>query len=229
MGITAIILVFLTFNLLFLHRQTKEGLSNHSNLTVETRRLHQIQREFMVQTLLFFLYLGIVSLIMSQVEGITYVDGIYFEVVTTLTIGFGDIAPQTAVMKVLIFPFTILGITLLALVVRNIVRLLSDRAHRRKLALKHRLKYMLQEKKRTYNGYGSKLRPWAAIPPKPPKLERSATLQEELVKLRLEDWKRERRANLRSMAIGLIVFFIFWLVGAMIFSFVEVSPSHWVR
>jgi potassium channel subfamily K len=178
----------------------------------------------MVQTLAFFFFLGIVALIVSKAEQVTYVNGIYFVVVTTLTIGFGDITPQTPVIKVLTFPFTLVGITLLALIVRSIVRLLADRARRRKLALKNRLKSKLAEKKRTYAGYGSKLRPWAMRPQnETPKMEMSLSLQEELIKLRTEDWKRERRANIRSMAIGLSVFFIFWTVGAMIFHFVEVQ------
>lgn len=147
-------------------------------------------------------------------------------VVTTLTIGFGDVTPNTAVMKVFTFPFTIIGITLLALIVTSIVRLLSDRARRRKIALKKRLKQKTKEKQRIHAGYGSKMRPWLKHPGGDgPKLKRSLTLQEELQKLREDDWKRERRANLKSMIIGLTVFLIFWFVGAMIFHFVEVS-SH---
>ena len=145
-------------------------------------------------------------------------------VVTTLTIGFGDLTPQSAVLKVLTFPFTIIGITLLALIVTSIVRLLADRARRRKLELKKRLKKKFSEKKRVHAGYGSKLRPW--LPRNPngdgPRLKRSLTLQEELMKLRADDWKRERRANLNSMILGFIVFLIFWFIGALIFSFVEV-------
>jgi potassium channel subfamily K len=223
MVITVIIIIFLTFNLAFLHRQTKEGTILWITSDIETQRYHHIQREFMVQTLAFFFFIGIVALIDSQVEGFTYVNGIYFVVVTTLTIGFGDISPQTPVIKVLTFPFTLIGISLLALIVRSIVRLLADRARRRKLALKNRLHTKMEEKKRTYAGYGSKLRPWAMRPPKSPKSEMNLSLQEELVKLRTDDWKRERKANLRSMSIGLAVFFIFWFIGAMIFSFVQVS------
>src|SRR5579862_3223445 len=196
MGVTAIILVFLTFNLAFLHRQSEEGtIPRVLSTDEETRRLHNVQREFTMQTLIFFLFTGIAALIFTKVEGTTYVDGIYYMVVTTLTIGFGDLTPQTAVMKVLTFPFTIIGITLLALIVTSIVRLLSDRARRRKIELKKRLKKKASEKKRIHAGYGSKLRPWAKEEPRGdgPRLKRSLTLQEELQKLREDDWKRERR------------------------------------
>jgi len=226
MGVTIIILVFLTFNLAFLHRQSKEGTSLiDANLTnSETRRLHHVQREFMMQTLIFFLFTGIAALIFSRVEGTSYVNGIYYMVVTTLTIGFGDVTPHTAVMKVLTFPFTIIGITLLALIVTSIVKLLADRARRRKMELKKRLKKKASEKKRIHAGYGSKLRPWAKRPlGDGPRLKRSLTLQEELQNLREDDWKRERRANLKSMATGFTVFLIFWFIGALVFHFVEVN------
>src|SRR5271168_3011635 len=94
----------------------------------------------MVQTTTFFIFIGICALIFSQVEQLTYLDGIYYLVVITLTIGFGDIVPQTAVMKVFTFPFAVVGLTILAVIVTSIVRLLSDRARRNKLMLKKRLK-----------------------------------------------------------------------------------------
>ena len=178
-----------------------------------------------MQTLIFFLFTAIAALIFSKVEGVSYVDGIYYMVVTTLTIGFGDVTPQTAVMKVLTFPFTIIGITLLALIVTSIVKLLSDRARRRKIELKKRLKKKASDKKRIHAGYGSKLRPWAKRSGDGPRLKRSLTLQEELQKLREDDWKRERRANLKSMATGFTVFLIFWFIGALVFHFVEVCLS----
>jgi potassium channel subfamily K, other eukaryote len=231
MAITVIIIIFLTFNLAFLHRQSEDGFQppQLSFLTLVTRRLHYVQREFMMQTLVFFLFIGIAALIFCKVEGHTYVDGIYYMVVTTLTIGFGDITPNTACMKVLTFPFTIVGITLLALIVTSIVRLLADRARRRKLELKKRLKKKVSEKKRIHAGYGSKLTPWAQKRSKGgdgPRLKRSLTLQEELDRLREDDWKRERRSNLKSMALGFSVFLIFWFIGALIFDFVEVYRSQ---
>ena len=142
----------------------------------------------------------------------------------TLTIGFGDLTPKTTTMKVLTFPFTIIIITLLALIVTSIVRLLADRARRRKLELKKSLKKKVSEKKRIHSGYGSKLRPWSARSSRgdAPRLKRSLTLQEELRKLREDDWKREPRANLNSMLIGFTVFLIFWCIGAVIFDLVEV-------
>jgi potassium channel subfamily K, other eukaryote len=94
----------------------------------------------MTQTLIFFIYTGIVALMFCRLEDTTYVNGIYFMVVTFLTIGFGDITPRTTTVKVLTFPFTVIGITFLALIVTSIVRLLADRARRWKIQLKKELK-----------------------------------------------------------------------------------------
>jgi potassium channel subfamily K, other eukaryote len=172
----------------------------------------------MVQTLIFFLFVGVWALIFSQTESLTYVDGIYFVVVTTLTIGFGDITPHTAAMKVLIFPFTVVGMTLLAVIITSIVRLLADRTRRRKLQLKSQLNAKASEKKR-------KAAQKAPQPPERPQLKRSLTLQEELHQLAEENWKRQTRNNQKSVAIGLTVFFAFWFIGALIFCFIEVDPS----
>ena len=181
----------------------------------------------MMRTLLFFLFTGIAALVFCKVEHVTYVDGIYYIVVNTLLIGFGDVIPKTTTMKVLTFPFIIIGIALLALVVKSIVQVLTDRAQRRKMEQQKRLKKKLSEKKRIHAGYGSKIRSWAtrSLNGDGPKLNRNLTLQDELIMLRDDDWKRERRANLKSIFVGFSVFFIFWFVGALIFNFVEVRLS----
>jgi len=219
MAVTVIVLVALTYNLAFLHTQKPIGtIVRCALLTSDTRRLHHVQREFMVQILIFFFFVGVWALIFSQTEHLTYVDGIYFVVVTTLTIGFGDITPKTAAMKVFIFPFTVIGITLLAVIVTSIVRLLSDRAHRQQLQMKKLLKAKASESKR-------KAAAKAAQSPERPRLKRSLTLQEELHHLADEDWKRQTRNNLKSVAIGLAVFFAFWFLGALIFCLIEVYTS----
>lgn len=162
----------------------------------------------MTQTLIFFIYTGIAALMFCRLEDTTYVNGIYFMVVTFLTIGFGDITPRTTTFKVLTFPFTIIGITFLALIVTSIVRLLADRARRWKIQLKKELKKQAAEKEMKHE-----LRPG---------LKRSATLHEDLHKLREDEWRRERRGQLRRMAVGITLFLLFWCVGALIFHLVEV-------
>jgi potassium channel subfamily K, other eukaryote len=183
----------------------------------------------MVQTLVFFFFIGICALIFCKAEGVTFVDGIYFMIVTTLTIGFGDITPHTAVMKVLVFPFAIIGLSILAVIVTSIVRLLADRARRRKIEIVKRLKEQQSEKKRLF-GVLAKLPRFGTSKSTSSggsdnQTKRDSTLQEALYELREQEWKRERRANLRSMTIGLTIFFVFWFAGALIFHFVEVKEN----
>jgi len=234
MAVTVIILIALTFNLIFLHGQSAVGTPPPQPTNVETRRLHHVQREFMVQTLMFFFFIGIAALIFSKAEGYTFITGIYFMIVTTLTIGFGDITPHTTAMKVLVFPFAVLGLSLLAVIVTSIVRLLSDRARRRKLQMAKRLKEQTTEKKRLFGALPKLSRPNSkavSINTDDPdglkptlSMKTNMSLQEELYKLREEDWRRERRANIQAMAIGMAIFFVFWFIGALIFHFVEVRP-----
>jgi potassium channel subfamily K, other eukaryote len=148
-------------------------------------------------------------------------------IVTTLTIGFGDITPHTAVMKVFVFPFAVIGLSLLAVIVTSIVRLLVDRARRRKIEMMKRLKEQQSEKKRIF-GALAKLPRFGASKSTSSgesdnQAKRDLTLQEALYELREQEWKWERRANLRSMAIGMTVFIVFWFSGALIFHFVEVE------
>ena len=177
----------------------------------------------MFQTLIFVFVLGFAGLVFCKTEKTTYVNGIYWMVVTTLLIGFGDITPHTVTMKVLAFPLIIIGVILLALIVTSIVHILSDRARRRKLEMKNRLKRKVSERKRLHA---------ILLYPKKKKendnglqLKRSLTLQEELERLRKNDKSRERRANLKSVGVGFGVFFVFWFAGACIFCLVEVLPS----
>jgi len=182
--------------------------------------MHHVQREFMVQTLCFFLFIGICGLVFAKVDGTTYVDGIYFIVVTTLTIGFGDIIPQTRAMKILTFPFAVTGISLLAVIVTSIIRLLEDRERRQRFEHKSRLRKEASEKERIH-AEEKKRGTSIGISRQP---SRTLGLQEELQALRDKDWKRERRANIRRMVLGGIVFLLFWYIGALIFHLVEVTP-----
>jgi potassium channel subfamily K len=171
----------------------------------------------MGQTIFFFFFVGICGLIFCKIEDVTYVDGIYFIVVTTLTIGFGDIVPTTTAMKVLTFPIAILGISLLAVIVTSILRLLDDRDRRQLFERRSRLRKEQAAKEKKHVEEIEKVNSGMAVV-KPP-----LSLQEELQSLRDKDWKRERNSNIRRMVIGLAVFLLFWYIGALIFHLVEVS------
>jgi potassium channel subfamily K, other eukaryote len=176
----------------------------------------------MLQTLMFFSYIGSIALIFCKVEGTSYVDALYFEVVTTLTIGFGDVVPQTTAFKVLTFPFTIVGIALLALNVTSIVRLLADRSRRRKISMKRELKNRERKRIKEQKDSEQGAEQWTKEPSHIKGPRGATTLQEALRKIREDSWQHEKSHNLRAMFTGLFVFISFWFLGAMIFNFVEV-------
>ncbi|KAB5542753.1 hypothetical protein GE09DRAFT_225496 [Coniochaeta sp. 2T2.1] len=82
---------------------------------------------------LTFVFLG--ALVFSHIEGWQYQDSVYWADVTLLTIGFGDIAPETPLGRALLFPYAILGITCLGITLASIRRLVLDRGE---LALRRR-------------------------------------------------------------------------------------------
>lgn len=72
-----------------------------------------------------FVFLG--ALVFSYIEGWEYTDAVYWADVTLLTIGFGDISPQTTLGRALLFPYATLGIVCLGVTLASIRRLVLDR------------------------------------------------------------------------------------------------------
>ncbi|OOQ89482.1 ion channel [Penicillium brasilianum] len=78
------------------------------------------QRTLILQMTGFVVWLLIGAAIFQRVLGISFADALYFCDVTVLTLGFGDVTPQTAVGKGLIWPYAVVGIIMLGLVVGSI-------------------------------------------------------------------------------------------------------------
>lgn len=79
---------------------------------VEPQTLHSqiLIRHFYFQLLVFVLWLSLSSITFGNLEGWDYLDSLYFTVVYTLTVGFGDRYPTMTSGKVLLFFFAIIGI-----------------------------------------------------------------------------------------------------------------------
>jgi potassium channel subfamily K len=106
----------------------------------EERHIHrQVRvsgRHFMLSTTSFLALVALTALIMSRIEGWSYLDGIYFSLVTFETVGFGDYEPTHKATQVLLFPLAICGIAQLGALVQQIVSFFSARsAHRKVCAL----------------------------------------------------------------------------------------------
>ncbi|KAK6512313.1 Potassium channel [Arthrobotrys musiformis] len=92
-------------------------LKKHYPAHIESSRA---EKNLMLQTIFFFLWMGIGALVFSKVEGWSYSDAVYFCNVTLLTVGFGDIAATSDAARGIVFPFSVVGIIMLGLVVNSI-------------------------------------------------------------------------------------------------------------
>jgi potassium channel subfamily K len=77
--------------------------------------------------LLTMIFLG--ALVFSLIEGWSYLDSVYWADVTLLTIGFGDISPNTTLGRALLMPYAIAGIVCLGLTVSSIRTLVLDKGN----------------------------------------------------------------------------------------------------
>ena len=85
----------------------------HFNLTDE-------QRNLILQTMMFFIWLGGGAGIFAQIEDWSYPDALYFCDVTVLTIGFGDFYATDDLGRGLVFPYSVGGTIILGLMVSSI-------------------------------------------------------------------------------------------------------------
>jgi hypothetical protein len=82
--------------------------------------LSDSQRTLILQTMVFFIWLGGGAAVFMKIEEDSgqdweYADSLYFCDVTVLTVGFGDFYPTTKLGRGIVFPFSVGGIITLAL------------------------------------------------------------------------------------------------------------------
>lgn len=87
------------------------------------------QRNLILQTMMFFIWLAGGGGVFSKVCGWSYVDALYFCDVTILTVGFGDFAAPNDAGKGLVFPYSVGGIIILGLVVSSIRQFALELGH----------------------------------------------------------------------------------------------------
>ena len=78
-------------------------------------------------TLAFLVLLVLLGgVVVSWVEAISLGDGIYFACITGLTVGYGDIAPQTVLGRVVSVLIALVGVIFVGLTVAVATRALAD-------------------------------------------------------------------------------------------------------
>jgi hypothetical protein len=68
--------------------------------------------------MIFLTYIALGALISSLMMNLTFVNGLFFTIVTTLTIGFGDIVPTTAAQRFVVCLYAVFGIIILSAGIR---------------------------------------------------------------------------------------------------------------
>jgi voltage-gated potassium channel len=80
---------------------------------------------------------GIGTFFYHYIEKLSYIDSLYFSVITLTTIGYGDIYPKTSIGKLFTVIYVLVGISLLAgianyIVKRAVVKRIEDKRKARK-------------------------------------------------------------------------------------------------
>jgi potassium channel subfamily K len=68
--------------------------------------------------MIFLTYIALGALITSLMMNLTFINGLFFSIVTTLTIGFGDIVPKTAAQRFTVCLYAVFGIIILSAGIR---------------------------------------------------------------------------------------------------------------
>jgi voltage-gated potassium channel len=83
----------------------------------------------LIGSLLLLITLG--GFAISQLEGIKLGNAIYFAFITALSIGYGDISPETAMGKIVSVAIGLVGVLFVGLTVAIATHALADTAKRR--------------------------------------------------------------------------------------------------
>ena len=71
------------------------------------------QRSLVIITMIFLSYVAFGALLSSLMMSLTFLNGLFFTIVTTLTIGFGDIVPVTPAQRFVVCLYAVFGIIIL--------------------------------------------------------------------------------------------------------------------
>ena len=189
-------------------------------------QLSMSQRTLMLQTIFYMVYLLGGAAVFARIESWKFLDAVYWADFTLLTVGIGDYAPMTHLGRGLLFPYAILGIIILGLVIGSIRSLVLERG-------KNKLSARMLEKKRSRvvrrltKGNGKiKLTPLSRgqHAPGSGKTERERR-EAEFNLMREIQQKAEQRRRYTDLVISGTTWMALWFIGAAIFEQAERNQS----
>lgn len=197
------------------------------------------QRTLMLQTIMFLGYLLIGALVFSKIEGWPYLDAVYWADVTLFTVGFGDFSAATPLGRALLFPYALVGIISLGLVVGSIRSLVLERGRRQlgaRMTEKTRKRKLRRMAKRGKDDilipvteddeYGED-DDYDSQPRTASGLTEYERRQKEFDLMRKIQAASEQRRRWMAMGLSTTVWLCLWLVGAVIFQQCEVTYQKW--
>jgi len=193
---TAAIMALLLCHYVSRFKDSKSSLPSERQIEVRVAGRH-----FMIQTTLFVCTTGILALYMSRLEHWSYLQGIYFAIVSFLTIGFGDFTPTRTATRVVLFPFLLIGIVQIASLIGMLVHYFSQRVSKQHANRRRKAAKLRQEEE--------------------DKLSDEPNLERELEFLGNLYRSTNEHDTLKSLTMAMSGFFAFWLIGALVFSRVE--------
>ncbi|KAJ4473895.1 voltage-gated potassium channel [Lentinula aciculospora] len=158
-------------------------------------------RHFMIQNTLFVTTIGLLALYMSRLEYWTYLQGIYFAIVSVLTVGFGDFYPTKVATQIVLFPFVLVAIVQLVSIIDMLIRFFRGRLASRRAERRREFERRRQEKEN--------------------EIEKEPNLEQELEFLSRLYHETDKWKTMQDLVASCIGFIIFWLLGAVIFSQIE--------
>lgn len=160
------------------------------------------QRLLVNLVILLIITLAIGALIFSELEKWSFIDGLFFSLVTIFTIGFGDLVPRTTASRIIVVFYATFGIVVLGWAITAGTQSIFDgfkhgvEARRQRIA---RRRASMRKNKEPVHG---------------------------IRKLRLQASREEADELIYKINAAFWTFISFWLIGAMIFQFTEPSWTY---
>lgn len=161
----------------------------------------------------------------SAIEGWSLMDALYFTNYTLLTIGLGNLVPQSHLGRSLLFPYATLGITNLGLVITAVASF-TDQARRLKL------KRTIEEARKDIDAPDLKEKLVGGIstgegaPSQSPLVNSRVPKAEEIIKVRDAKSAFYRRRRWVELGFFLAAWFVLWLASAGVFRHSE-KDGNW--